>query len=260
MKNFVHKIDNNPTSAGVVTADEYNSFLSELKNAAGIYKPLSEGNSSQLRESMYLSSRDVFYQAAGSANQIILTRSSVSVQQSALVDNMTIFFQAKYANTGVVTLKLEGSPTMPARFKGSEIPPGGFEAGGKYIAVLDSEAGEWDCDVLTTGGKYYTKDMTHQIVRQYGVPAGTIIALAGIPPADDPWTKELKENYIFCDGSMLESDRFPALYKCIGTTYGEVGDTTPVLFLIPDLKIFDGCVNRTRFMTALESCVLCIIV
>jgi hypothetical protein len=236
MKDFVHKIDNNPTSAGVVTADEYNSFLTELKNAIKVYEHLDEADEHQLSTSMFIASRNTFYHATGTENDIILNRSGTSIKDSSLIDRLTVFFQATKNNTGRTTIKLEQSPAFPARFKGNDMPPNGFEAGDKYIAVFDMTKREWDCDVIAVGGKFYPKGETHDVARKYGAPTGSIIALAGLAPNDDVLTRELKENYVFCDGSILGADRFPELYRVIGTTYGEAGETTPVLFLLPDLR------------------------
>jgi microcystin-dependent protein len=56
-------------------------------------------------------------------------------------------------------------------------------------------------------------------------PVGTLIDYAGdIAP----------EGYLLCDGSVYNIDRYPELFRIIGTTYGEDGADT---FKVPEINI-----------------------
>lgn len=57
-----------------------------------------------------------------------------------------------------------------------------------------------------------------------GVPVGTIVAFAG--------TGSLPAGWLLCDGKNLSKTGFTELYKAIGNTWGESGNT----FKLPDLQ------------------------
>jgi len=88
MKNFVHKKDNDSTSAGVVTADEYNSFLGELKSAVSDYFSLSGTDSTQLRKALYMSARSNFYHDTGTVNNVVLRVTGERQSQTVHSDGM----------------------------------------------------------------------------------------------------------------------------------------------------------------------------
>lgn len=233
MKNFVHKKDNDPTSAGVVTAEEYNSFLGELKNAVSDYFTLSSTDSGQLQKAMYLSSRLNFYHDTGTVNNVVLRAPGHRSPQYVYKDGMVIMFQALHANTGPITIKLEGMQAFSAKWKGFEIAPGGMEAGGKYLAVFhDSGGAGWDIDELTSGAKYKPHgDVTNDILA-HGVPTGTILAMPSYVAAD-----RYKDNYLACNGALLESAKFPKLVAMIGNRYGGGGDNSDGKhFALPDYR------------------------
>jgi len=234
MKNFVHKKDNDSTSAGVVTADEYNSFLGELKSAVSDYFSLSGTDSTQLRKALYMSARSNFYYDTGTVNNVVLRVTGERQTQGVHSDGMVVMFQALHANTGPMTVKLEGMAAYPAKWKGHDIPPGGMEAGGKYIVVFrEAGGGEWDIDELTTGGKYKPNGVVSDDIAAHGVPTATVIAM----PTDisnAAVNTALDSNYLFCNGASVATSDFPKLFAAIGAIFG--GSSDGKNFNVPDYR------------------------
>jgi len=236
MKNFVHKKDNDSTSAGVVTAAEYNSFLGELKSAVSDYFSLSDTDSTQLRKALYMSARSNFYHDTGTVNNVVLRTTGERQAQTVHSDGMVVMFQALHANTGPMTVKLEGMAAYPAKWKGLDIPPGGMEAGGKYIVVFrEAGGGEWDIDELTTGGKYKPNGVVSGDIAAHGVPTATVIAM----PTDisnAAVNTTLDNNYLFCNGASVAVSDFPKLFVAIGATFGASGTGAGRKFNLPDYR------------------------
>lgn len=148
MKDFVNKIDNDPTSAGVVVAEEYNSAFNELKNAVKPYIPLDEQNDKQLSESIDIASKAFYYGDVGSVNNVVLTRTATSDPIETLFDGMVIVFTAANENTGASTLKLNELDTKAMLHNGSPLEAGVLRIGVKYIAIYSMSADSFNIDSL----------------------------------------------------------------------------------------------------------------
>lgn len=71
----------------------------------------------------------------------------------------------------------------------------------------------------------YAKSVGHTPFAQSGVQAGTVIAFAG------PDNK-VPQGYLICDGRLLKSKKYPALYAAIGGAWGKSEEQ----FQLPDMR------------------------
>lgn len=149
MKDFVSKIDNNPTSSGVVVAEEYNSFLNELKNTVKPYITLDGQDDKQLSKSIDIASKALYYSDIGTVNNVILTRAATSDQIENLVDGMVVIFSVANVNTGASTLKLHALATKTMLFNGLPLTAGVLRLGVNYIAIYQLSADSFNIDLLT---------------------------------------------------------------------------------------------------------------
>jgi len=69
-------------------------------------------------------------------------------------------------------------------------------------------------------------------VLDFLIPAGTVIPYAGISKPDSATT--LSKGWLFCDGSVVSRNQYPALFAAIGFTYGKT--LVSGQFRLPDLR------------------------
>ena len=107
MRDFNTKIDNDPTSAGVVVAAEYNSAFKELKNVVSPFMGLEEIDNKQLVKSIDILTKSGLYVDNGTVNTVELSRASTSQEIEILFDGMMFSFIPAVKNTGATTLQVK---------------------------------------------------------------------------------------------------------------------------------------------------------
>lgn len=140
MRDFIHKIDNDNGEAGVVVADEYNSFMSELKNVVSPVLSLSESDNNQLAKSVNAISRLNLYSDSGVANDVILSKNGVLPDNEMMIDGMTFSFSPKETNTASTTIKLGNLPKrIIVDGNGKELKGGELKKGHIYNAIYKDD-------------------------------------------------------------------------------------------------------------------------
>lgn len=138
MRDFESKIDNDPTSAGVVVADEYNSSFTESKNAVKPFLVLDPQDDKQLSKSIDIATKSLFYGDIGTVNAVHLTRDTTSDQIETLASGIAVIFKVANNNTGASTLKLNALNTKPLVYNAAPLTAGMLKAGRYYIAIYSA--------------------------------------------------------------------------------------------------------------------------
>lgn len=153
----------------VATASQYNNLRRDALEMAGGYAT-----------------------TTGSANAYILT---IDSQISAYVTGMLIRFKANFANTGIVTINVNGLGAKSV-YKGAdgtqELSPSDIPNGSLQIAQYDGAA--------------------FQLLTVQTTPSGVTVPFAGAT-APTGWT--------ICDGSSLSKTAYQTLHKVANFQYGE---------------------------------------
>ena len=137
MKNWQEKIDNNDTSAGFVTAEDFNSAFIELENTVSPFMALDIAETDQLVKSVDIISKATHYTDSGTANTIVLSRGATATAIETLFDGMVISFNPKYANTGATTININGLGAVPLKLDGADLQVGFLNPSYKFEAIYD---------------------------------------------------------------------------------------------------------------------------
>lgn len=154
MRDFNTKIDNDPTSAGVVVAAEYNSVFKELKNVVSPFMGLQEIDSKQLVKSIDILTKSGLYVDNGTVNTVELSRASTNQEIETLFDGMMFSFIPAVQNTGAATLQVKTLDPKPL-----------------YYQDLDLVAGLLKTDTTYTV-KYSVSNDRFDILKTYGTGGG----------------------------------------------------------------------------------------
>ncbi|NYT46347.1 MAG: tail fiber protein [Candidatus Methanofishera endochildressiae] len=242
MKNFINKVDNDPTAAGVVDATDYNSCFSEIKGAVSPFLTLDAAVTNQLVKSIDIASKAMFYWDTGTVNNVTLNRPGTTAQIETLVDGMVVFFSPSNTNTGPVMLRFPNIPAKPIYFKGTPLSPGTMIKNSKYIATYRAEGTpHWDADILTTGGLHYSKAEVDALAEKV-IPVGSILKMGG--------GANTLDGYFLCAGASVSKAAFPELFAVLGSIYGA---PTATQFKLPDWRgYFLRGQSNTRNMGEVE--------
>lgn len=191
MRDFINKIDNDSTAAGVVVAAEYNSIFSEAKNVVSPFFGFNANDNQQMLKSIDVMTKSLFYNDTGTANTILLSRSSTTTQSETLFDGMVLMFTPKVQNTGATTLKVKQLDSKPLFYKGAELESGVLKTDKVYTVKYSTSLNRFDIidnfgaggsstDLLSNG---FTKPVTDSTVftktgaASFNVLAGTKIVV-----------------------------------------------------------------------------------
>lgn len=142
------KINDNDTSAGELTAEEFNNHTEELENAVKPFVALSGLETNQLVKSIDKMSKANVYVDTGTANTIELSRSVTADVIETLFDGMTFMFTPAFANTGATTLKVKTLTAKNAFYNGVAMVSGFLQTNSRYIAVYDLTNDRFNIDLL----------------------------------------------------------------------------------------------------------------
>jgi len=145
------KIDNDNTSAGELTAEEFNSLMTEAENVIKPFQTLDGTKTKQMSEVIDIMTKALTYTDVGTVNAVQLTRSATTSTTETLVDGMTIIFTPANANTGATTLKITTLVAKPIFYNGVALVAGYLNTTSKFIAVYDLANDRFNIDVLTGG-------------------------------------------------------------------------------------------------------------
>ena len=157
MKDWGTKEDNVSSSAGSVTAEDFNSAFGELENSVTPFLSLDGEDNKQLSKAIDIFSKAIFYNDTGSANNVELSRSQTTVDLETLKDGACFLFTPAYENTGDTTLQLKSLTSKDLYYDGAHIPSGFLNPNWIYMAVYDSSDDRFDCYVL--GSSFTPKDI-----------------------------------------------------------------------------------------------------
>lgn len=234
MRDFVTKIDNNETEAGVVVADEYNSIFTEAKGAVSAFLALNPADNTQLLKAMDIASKANFYADGGTANAVVLTRGATTSSTETFFNGLTVKFIPANANTGATTLKLKALTAKPLKYKGADLPADFLNTTSIFIATYDLANDWFECMAQAGGSKQQPMKVKNATAddeaSSFGqlkgfVPAGTVVTVA---------TAVVPTGFLECDGSAISRTAYADLFASLGTLYG-VGDGSTT-FNLPDFR------------------------
>ena len=148
MINYETKQDNVKTSAGKVTANEYNSIMGEQKSLITPFMTPNDLDSRQTLKATDIISKAMFYEDTGTVNNVILSRGATTSTFETLFDGMVVFFKPKFNNTGSATLKIKTLSAKTMKHNGSNLSSGFLKTSYTYMAVYNSTGGFFDVDYL----------------------------------------------------------------------------------------------------------------
>lgn len=144
MKNIGTKIPNTASTESKITAEEFNSIVSELKTLVSNYQNFDIDDNSQILKSIDIMSKSMIYTDIGFANNVELVRNTRHVKEEILVDNLLFMFSPKESNTGATTIKLNEKNPLPLLNNGLDLEEDYLKVGVTYFVTYDSTSNSYN--------------------------------------------------------------------------------------------------------------------
>lgn len=144
MKNIGTKIPNTASTESKITAEEFNSIVSELKTLVSNYQNFDIDDNSQILKSIDIMSKSMIYTDIGFVNNVELVRNTRHVKEEILVDNLLFMFSPKESNTGATTIKLNEKNPLPLLNNGLDLEEDYLKVGVTYFVTYDSTSNSYN--------------------------------------------------------------------------------------------------------------------
>jgi len=151
------KLDNDNTSAGELTAEEFNSLMTEAENVIKPFQTLDGAKTKQMSEVIDIMTKALTYTDVGTANAVQLTRSATASTTEVLFNGMTFMFTPSNVNTGATTLKINTLTAKPIYYNGATLTAGYLNTMTRYIAVYDLANSRFNIYDIATNEKVNLK-------------------------------------------------------------------------------------------------------
>ena len=256
MRNYDTKVDNNiedPT--GVLTAAEFNEFITELENlitSAGI--SLNSGTTDLIAKAVAnYATVGQYFSDGGSANSYVLTATGSRKAPTAYLDGMTLYFYAANANSGASTLNLAGLGNKAIkRANGDQLVANDIQSGALievvYRAGVDYFVMAQNVKVVGNQNIYDIKTFNtvpactedpsagNDLVRLSYMQSYVAAQLSSAPVGTiSIWpTDTAPSGTLLLAGAAVSRTTYADLFALIGTTYGSGDGSTT--FNVPDFR------------------------
>lgn len=173
------------TTGDTLTGAEFTELKNEVKNSIEKSGLTSTTGSTQLQQAIARSSsRGNVYADSGAADAYVLTAVGSQEQPSALLDGLTVIFEAGNTNTGASTVNVAGLGAKSIKKNGyaDDVTAGDITAGLKYFLIYDSSEDAWELGRLSYATLFDPEQVFHiQHQEASGVDGGNTVATT--------WTK-----------------------------------------------------------------------